>query len=372
MPDTFEIDMDRHFAAAGIPAEEAKVDEQQAVQDHQQNTQQQQSQDQSDADKEKSVSDTIVERLTGEQSSKKADSQDQQQKPDDQNKQGSGTDNGNQQGKKEEGQAAVGPGDLTLQDGTIIKAGQERRWYNESQAYKTQVGTLNTQLHNERQSHNSAKEKLAKYEDAAKAVGVADPTEMSQSLRLYRDLREKPVETIKQLLAELKAVGHNIEGIGSSVDTAAISRMLDQRLGDAKLTEGRQQQELSEQDQRVAEEVTTFLTTYPDAAMHEAHIAALIEANPGTSLVDAYIALKNGAEARGFNWAQPLSPQIEAAKQSDQTQQQTQQQQSNIKPLTQGTNISGHSQGKVEVIPHLQANSIEDAIRASLAEHGIK
>lgn len=359
---TLEETMDKHFAAAGIVEEKPEGQE-----NNENNQQQQQAQEQNNA-KEQTVGDIIAERNELNQDpDKKAAGEDQKQAPADKDKQGGGTDDKSKSGQEEKGQSAGNPNDLKLPDGTVVKAGAERRWYEDARTYKTQYQTTASQLNTVKQQLQSTNDKLARYEEAAKAVGVADPTEMNSALRLYRDLRQSPQETMKKLLVDLKAAGYSFDGIGATVDTAAIERIIDQKLPKTSVDDNKGNNEV---DDEVAQEVATFIQNFPDAVMHEQQIAALIEAVPGTSLLDAYNSLKTQAIQQGFDWSKPLMPQIEARKASQQQQQQ-QQQTDQQKPLTNGADVgrvaTGHDPNRIVK----QADDFETAIREALKENGV-
>lgn len=353
----FEIEMDHHFEAAGIKDDPT---------DNQGNETQSGTENNDTQQVEKTVGDIIVENNELQPDDQKKTSQGEQQASGEQNKQGSQTDSTNKPGEEKKGQSAAGPGDLTLSDGSVVKAGAERRWYNEAQTFRTMNISLKDQINTANQKATNLQNKLTAFEDAAKAVGVADPTDMSAALRLYKDMQSQPIETLKKLLAEAKANGYTIDGIGANVDTAAISRIIDEKL---PKTSEEDKQQGTQVDQEALAEVTNFLNLYPDAILHEQHIAALIEQHPNTPLVEAYLALKNSVEAKGFDWSKPLGPQIEAAKQQgNQGQTQTQ----NQKPMIEGnggvqTKVVEHDAKAI----HKQADSLEDAIRSALKENGI-
>lgn len=232
--------------------------------------------------------------------------------------------------EKKEGQGASSAGDLTLQDGTVIKAGAERRWYDaarvarqETVATKNQLNTINQKYQTLEARHNTLVE-------TTKQIGLEDATQVQASVRLYKDLNRDPVGTVTKLLAELRGLGHNVDGIGGAVDNAVL-QSLNQRI--SQLSEGgnqeqQQQQVQQQQEQEIQAEVNQFVATFPDAITHEEMISQVVEADAAkgisTSLQDAYFRLKQSAIAQGYDWSQPLGPQVDARRNANQSQQQQQ------------------------------------------------
>lgn len=219
-------------------------------------------------------------------------------------------------GKEKEPKVSDNPGDLKLQDGTVVKAGNERRHYEAGQIARHRLTLAQNELNTTKQRFDTLTTQHNTLKETVKAIGLESPEEVSGAVKLYKDLNRDPVGTVQKLLAEVKALGHNIDGIGSGVDTAAIHQILDQRLGkSSEEPKGLTQEQINQQ---AAEEVTTFLNTFPDAVTHEQHIAALMDRAAATgkqlSLQDAYFMFKERVVNDGYDWTKPLGPQIEARK----------------------------------------------------------
>lgn len=227
----------------------------------------------------------------------------------------SNKDSGKQPGKEKETKVPDSPGDLKLQDGSTVKAGAERRWYEQSQiakqrltATQSDLNTLTQKYTNLETSHNTLKETISK-------IGLEKPEDVASAVTLYKDLSRDPKGTMTKLLAEMKAMGHTFEGIGGAIDTAAIQQLLDRKLTTSEERKGPTKEEA---DNIAAQEVATFIQQFPDALTQEAHIAALMDhaltQGQKLSLRDAYFMLKERVVNDGYDWAQPLGPQIEARK----------------------------------------------------------
>lgn len=357
MADQFDANMEKHFRLAGIEEDPKTDDEQQKSSDTS-----------SDAPAADAGSTEL--KLTPE-SEKKPEGDKELVKPD-ADSQGSGPDGKQEQGKEEKGKKPgtpkAGENDLTLPDGSIVKAGQERRWYHTAEINKHEATQLKATLNTTTQKWEADKVKLAAYEDAAKAVGVADPTDMSMAIRLYRDLTSDPVKTMTNLLADLKAKGYNFDSIGGKVDTAAIQLMLNQKQEPSVDSAKELQTRIATES---AQEAQQFLQSNPDAVIHEPMIAAIVakqaELGHPVTPADAYFELRRAAASHGFDWTKALQPQIDA-KQAEVLTLQTK-----PKPLVQGRGVVGDASAVEHDVKKLggQADSMEEAVLAGMRDAGI-
>jgi hypothetical protein len=109
-----------------------------------------------------------------------------------------------------------------------------------------------------------------------------------------------------------------LRGGGASFDQAAfdkrIADLLEEKLQRfSPFVENLEQQRLQEQSQIEAREIfNEFMETNPDAGMHTASIAAVMEAHPQMTMEQAYFRLKTDALERGLDWKKPLVPQYQA------------------------------------------------------------
>lgn len=290
---------------------------------------------------------------------------------------GSGGDDKQQQGKEEKGKGANPPGDppgtITLQDGTKVRGGAERRWYEQGQLARAREIQVRAELNTANQKFQNVN---AKYEELSKAVqqiGLDKPDDMSAAVALYKDLGKDPVGTVTKLLAQLKAAGYTVDGIGSAVDTQAITNILDRKLQPSAEQQGRQTQE--QIDREVEQEITDLFQRFPDAKTHEAMLARVVEveaANGNTiPLVEAYFRLRESAIHNDLDWSKPLGPQIEAKKQSGQQQQQQQQQQPQA-PRVPGRPVGAASE-EIDPAKVIQpaSDSTGDIVKAAMREAGM-
>jgi hypothetical protein len=284
---------------------------------------------------------------------------------------GSAGDNKQQPGQKEKGQNpnSPGPQDLTLRDGTVVKAGAERRWYENAQLARAREVDVRNQLNTANQKYQNIEAKYTELSSAVKQIGFDKPEEMKVAVSLYTDLARDPVGTVTKLLAELKAKGYTVDGIGSAVDTKAITDILDRKLQPSAETQQRQTQEQIAQE--VDKEVNDLFSRFPDAQTHEAMLARVVEveASKGNQipLVEAYFALRQKAINEGLDWSKPLGPQLEAKRQGQQQQQQQ-------APRTQGRGATAAAASEIDPAQVFQpkSDSTADIVRAAMQEAGMK
>ncbi len=244
--------------------------------------------------------------------------------------------NAGQEGKKEE-QPAHGAKDLTLQDGTTIKGGQERRFFEQRNVARERATVLEQERDRIAKEHTTLQTKYDDLERTVTNLNGAKPQEVAVGLNIVRDLQRDPQGTMQKLLAEVIAQGYTIEGIGAGIDTAAITRLIEERLP---------KQGASEQDNiaRITEEATqeanTFFSNHPDAKPHDELLARMLSDNPGLSLQSAYFQLKDAFASKGYDWTLPLKDNVERG-QTNSEKKTDDNPNPNDKPLPNGGNGLG-------------------------------
>ena len=144
-------------------------------------------------------------------------------------------------------------------------------------------------------------------------------------LQLVQSWRKDPIGTLKYILTEAKAMGHNIEGINcSQIDTDAVGRIIYQKL--SPFIQDRQQQlDVNTANTKATEAYNGFIAQYPDAVNHQDVIADMLRRDNSLTPVAAYYKLQTWTIQHGLDFSQPLQAQMQ--------QQQTQQQ--GVPPQTQ-------------------------------------
>lgn len=210
-------------------------------------------------------------------------------------------------GKKEEGKTG-NAGDLTLQDGSVVKAGAERRYYEQYHTERQRSADLQNQLKQMTESRDTHRQRLNEVQQTVQSIQGADPALVAVGVRMAKDLQRDPVGTLKVMLAEAVAAGYPIEGIGAGVDKMALERIVAQ----AALQNTQQPDQSQQIDQEVAQEINQFYSSYPDARIHDAVLGAVLRDHPQLTLTEAYFELKQQFIAKGFDWSKPLAEQATA------------------------------------------------------------
>lgn len=295
---------------------------------------------------------------------------------------GEGT-GGNQQDQQrtqeqQEQKRTAGPQDLTLNDGTVIRGGPERRLYEKTQKLENERQQLNSQLQQANEQLQQAQGQVKAYEQAfsgAKELGVS-PQEANIGHRLIASYKNDPVGTVNYLLTELKAAGYDTSQIGgSTVDTNAIQRSIERQLQPIT-SKYREEQQRTEQDQQIDNEVNQFFNRFPDASPHENEIAQIVERNPNMSLDAAYYALREYFARNQLDWSRPLQQNMQGAQQPQGGQQpQGQQQQPVSQSIPQGRGSSQASSSVHTQYDPSQSNpesqDWDDIIRGAMRSAGI-
>jgi hypothetical protein len=207
---------------------------------------------------------------------------------------------------KEETKPAAGAKDLTLGDGTIVKGGAERRFYEQRETARQEANHYKQQLANTQTELQRVRGELETTRTSVQNIQGMEPASLGVAVTIFRDLQRDPVGTVKKLLAEVKANGHNIDGIGADVDTLAISRMIENSTSHRQTNEPDERQIVAD----AQAEADRFFTQFPDARPHDALIAKVLHDHPGVDLHTAYFQLKSSFAERGFDWSRSLEDNL--------------------------------------------------------------
>ncbi len=275
-------------------------------------------------------------------------------------------------GKERDAQQApkAQPGDLVDRDGKVLaRAGAERRHYEaaqratrEVQQARGELERLNTELTAYKQASGLPQQLGLTVEDTA------------TGLQLVASWKQNPVGVIEYLVAQAKAAGHNIDGIGGTADLGAIKTMLDQRL--APLHQQQEQARLQQQTQLEAQrQIHALVNEYGESALVNSEaLSKIIDAAHGQGkqmgLEQAFLRFNNWCLQNGYDPQQPIDPQI-AAKNS-QPAQTAQQPQPRMPPSPNGRAVAAPN-GVREIDPAAGMTgdeSMRDIVRASMREAG--
>jgi hypothetical protein len=197
---------------------------------------------------------------------------------------------------------APGPQDLLDRDGQVLaRGGPERRFYETALKEKqranelqTKVGTLTSQI----DAINSAGTIGTQYD--------LTPEEVVSGAQIMSAYKENPVGTIKYLLTQAQAAGHNIEDISSGgFDAKALKEMIDTAL--KPLTDDRQARvDTQEADAAGLEAYNDFMGKHPDAHIHQDTLAKLLASDPSLTPDAAFYKLQAFFAQRGLDWQHSL------------------------------------------------------------------
>lgn len=266
----------------------------------------------------------------------------------------------------EENKGKVGiAGDLTLRDGTVIKAGPERRWFEQAQIAKQQLADKNNHANQVQQNYERLKEQHSQLQSTVQNLHGADPQQVSIGLNIVRDLQRDPVGTMRKLLTEVISQGYTIEGIAMGIDKEVINRLTAMQ-PNAQVQQGPTEEEINTE---VAQEVNQFFSRYPDARPHETTIVKIMRDHPQLSLSEAYFELRTAYANRGYDFSVPLE-QIAALEAQTAQQPNAQQQQAgpgmvNGRPQVPASKAAGET-----VIAH-ESTDMGDIVKAAMRESGL-
>jgi hypothetical protein len=268
---------------------------------------------------------------------------------------------------QEEKKPTAGAKDLTLADGTVVRGGPERRFYEQREVARQEANHWKTQATTLQRERDEAIRERDTIRQSVESVQGVPPDHVRIGVNIVRDLQSDPVGTMKKLLAEVLAQGHSVESIGAGVDQLARQRVID-----AYLAQNPQQQQTSEADiaREAQETATRFYTNHPDARPHDALLARMMGDHPELELESAYFQLKNEFIARGYDWSLSLEENLKqsASPESNSTQQQP----APKAPLPNGRNIdttTTHSADEVR-IAH-EDSDMGDIVKQAMREAGM-
>lgn len=219
-------------------------------------------------------------------------------------------------------------GNIVDEQGRIVaRAGMERRLHDTAQKARQENLQLRTELDRYRQiaERNQALDGLpARY-------GLSNE-DVAQTLGMMAEFKTNPVGVVQRLIAETIKNGHDLSDIVGEeakgfIQTTAIQRMLEERLGPLERQEQqqRQQQQVSQEIER---SFNNFTTKYPNATLHEGALVKIMQQSaepgehPSVSAERAYLILENWCARNGFDVNYPLKPQVEERMAQHQNRQQ--------------------------------------------------
>ena len=250
------------------------------------------------------------------------------------------------------------PQDLVDGNGNVVaKGGKERRFYETARKERQRADNLESEI-------STLRAKVDAFEGTANLSNQYSltPEELTTGAQLISAFKDNPVDTIKYLLTEAQSAGHNIEGVGQGTDVAAFSKMLDDKLSPLTI-EKQQTLEHQHRQEQATQVYNQFMSSYPDAAVHQNTLAQLLERDTTLSPEAAYFKLKSFYLEKGLDWNTPL----DVHEQNIQAQQASSENTQSSLPSgnTPADNVTDASQ-----IASVDTD-MEDIIKDSMREAGI-
>lgn len=257
----------------------------------------------------------------------------------------------------------------------IARAGNERRYFEGLRTAQQELGRTRTELTRVQAQLEAA----SAQQNLPQQFGVS-PQDAVTALQFMAHWRKNPVEAATQMLAELRTMGYNVDGLGGGVDLAAIQRMI--RDTAAPYAQDRAAMEQQQQAQAAANrELADATARFPWLNSDEVQTALVnvMEADPQLTLREAALVVQAWAAQNSIDLYQPIVPQIAARQQAQQQQQQGsvpatgQQQQRPNNARTPAPTATGGGAGQVlrTTTPAGHDASTRDIVLEAMREHGL-
>ncbi|NJL53769.1 hypothetical protein HC928_00590 [bacterium] len=222
----------------------------------------------------------------------------------------------------------------------LAKSGVERRLFEKSQMLAYQTRQRDAEIDRLRKENTTLRESTANIPvlNSVPAQLGLNPQEAAMGMQLIANFKRDPIATLKYVLTEAQAMGHNIGELtgDKSLDTRAIAQLIDQRL--APITQQRQQQEREVAIRQQAQQQYEAFVSNPEfqfARVHEDVLARLVSQDPQLTPETAYYKLQAWALQNQLDFSRPLESQVrqKMSVQDGQQQQPPVQQQ---RPIVRG------------------------------------
>jgi hypothetical protein len=291
----------------------------------------------------------------------------------DQNADAAGQDRGGKPKLRDDGKGNL----VDAAGNVVVPAGGERRYYTEAMNARRTVNDLSTKL-------NTATSQLQAFDKVfgfAKEAGLTT-AHIEQGAKLIAAFNRAPQEAIEFLIAQAKANGveFKLDGEAASrIDTAAIGRMVDGKLAPLVGDRDAQAAAIAARD-NAANAINQFAAEFPEALMHETHLAKLIDAASSQGqqlgLTEAWLKLENWMLRNGFDPSKDLDAQLAAAaKGGDGKQNGNGTRQPTVNsddpPLPNGRGNGAGTQPRNKSTPMSHTASNQDIVRAAMRANGI-
>lgn len=201
-------------------------------------------------------------------------------------------------------------GNLVDENGNVVaRAGGERKYY---QNWRNSERALN-EARTRQQTLEAENNAFRTSASAINALGL-DPREMSAAANLMSNWKKDPVGVVRYLLTQAQALGHDVSALvggQAGLDPAAIREMV--RTEIAPLTERQRAEQVAAEARAASEtEFNDFVQEFPEALTHADSLANMLRSFPQLSPREALFRLQAWTFQNGYDWNQPLAPQVQS------------------------------------------------------------
>lgn len=233
-------------------------------------------------------------------------------------------------------------GNIVDKDGRIIaRAGEPARQWQEASRATAQVNNLtrqNTQLTEKLRANEALVAQAREIAELPKKLGISRE-DYNEGITLISNWTKNPVEVARDIVARTLALGHNVTDIlgksaGDALEMKAVSSLVRQATAPL-LAQQEERARITQQNEQGQAAYSNFVSKYPDAETHAEAIAH--QMGKGIDAEVAYHRLKVFALENGFDFSQPLGPQVQRLQNGGGTDQRnTGQQQRTAAPMVNG------------------------------------
>ena len=186
----------------------------------------------------------------------------------------------------------------------LARAGTERRFYEAARTARVQLDNTKAEL-------ETTRTQLAAYREAAVLPQQLNltPNDVTTAMQFMAHFRKDPVGAARNVLTEIRAMGHNLDDLGGQVDMAALRAMMQDAVAPFRQDRESQLQQQQAQ-QQVTQELNTVFAENPWAANQQSELQTILEADTTLSLREAVTKLEVYALRNGFDLNMPLRQQV--------------------------------------------------------------
>lgn len=195
----------------------------------------------------------------------------------------------------------------------VATAGRERRIFEQNDRLKKHSHNLETQVSQLR----AEAEKINQIAGMPAQHGLG-ASEVEMGMKIMADFKNNPLSVAQWALKETLAMGYNLKNIigegEAGIEMQAIARMIDQKVDPVvQQTQQRTQQDTAQQAAR--QQYDAFMAKHEHAGQHEDALTVMLQKDPSLTPETAYWRLSAYAAQNGYDFSQPLGPQINARRQ---------------------------------------------------------